>query len=118
MANLRRWYTYLNMTLQTTDVQVIGAELAIRWSDGGESFIAMERLRRSCPCAGCNGERDIMGNLYKSPEKPLVEQSFRLTGVSHVGGYALQPIWGDGHSTGIYSFEYLRRLAEPADSVK
>lgn len=98
------------MTLQTTDVQVIGAELAIRWSDGAESFIALEKLRRNCPCAGCNGERDIMGNLYKSPEKPLSGQSFRVVRVSPVGGYALQLVWGDGHSTGLYSFEYLRKL--------
>jgi DUF971 family protein len=28
----------------------------------------------------------------------------------------LQPIWGDGHNTGIYSFQYLRRLAQPVNS--
>jgi len=28
-----------------------------------------------------------------------------------VGGYAIQPVWADGHNTGIYSFEYLRRVA-------
>lgn len=29
-----------------------------------------------------------------------------------VGRYALQFIWSDGHRTGIYPFEYLRRIAE------
>jgi len=28
-----------------------------------------------------------------------------------VGGYAIQPVWADGHATGIYSFDYLRRIA-------
>jgi DUF971 family protein len=27
-----------------------------------------------------------------------------------VGGYAIQPVWGDGHATGIYSFDYLKRV--------
>jgi DUF971 family protein len=35
-----------------------------------------------------------------------------LAGFGMVGGYALQPHWADGHESGIYSFQYLRRLAE------
>jgi DUF971 family protein len=31
-----------------------------------------------------------------------------------VGGYALQLFWADGHSTGIFTFDYLRRLANLA----
>ncbi|HTA95201.1 MAG TPA: gamma-butyrobetaine hydroxylase-like domain-containing protein, partial [Verrucomicrobiae bacterium] len=38
------------------DIQQIGNELAVRWGDGGESFILLEKLRRACPCAGCKGE--------------------------------------------------------------
>ena len=40
------------------------------------------------------------------------DKSFELLGFDMVGGYALQPRWADGHSTGIYSFTYLRRLAQ------
>ena len=29
-----------------------------------------------------------------------------------VGGYAIQPVWADGHNTGIYSFDYLQRIAD------
>ncbi|HMD53902.1 MAG TPA: gamma-butyrobetaine hydroxylase-like domain-containing protein [Phycisphaerae bacterium] len=29
-----------------------------------------------------------------------------------VGGYAIQPAWADGHNTGIYSFDYLKRIAK------
>jgi DUF971 family protein len=43
------------------------------------------------------------------------DKSFELVGLDLVGGYALQPRWSDGHSTGIYSFTYLRRLAHHSD---
>jgi len=99
--------------LKPTDLQQIGAELAIKWDDGMESFIPLESLRRHCPCAGCQGERDIMGNLYKNPEQPYSPRAFVLTRILNVGGYAIQPVWGDGHSSGIYSFDYLQRLTAP-----
>ncbi len=86
--------------------------MAIKWEDGAESFIPLEKLRRACPCAGCKGEADIMGNLYKGPEQPLGSMSFQLRAVNRIGTYALQPVWGDGHNTGIYSFDYLRKVAE------
>lgn len=97
--------------MRPTDIQHIGEELAIKWEDGTENFITLEKLRRSCPCAGCKGEVDIMGNVYKNPEKPLLAASFRLVRIDPVGGYAVQPVWSDGHSSGIYSFEYLHRIA-------
>jgi DUF971 family protein len=98
--------------MRPADVQQIGEELAIKWEDGSESFLSLEKLRRACPCAGCKGEMDVMGNLHKNPERPLTPAAFRLVRLERVGTYALQPVWGDGHATGIYSFEYLRRAAE------
>lgn len=92
------------------DIQQIGEELAIKWDDGGETFIGLETLRRNCPCAGCKGEVDVMGNLYKNPDRPLKPESFRLVRVERVGGYGIQPVWADGHATGIYSYDYLRGL--------
>ncbi len=97
--------------MRPTDMQRIGEELAIRWDDGSESFVPLEKLRRACPCAGCKGEVDIMGNLYKNPELPLKPASFQLRSIANVGTYAVQFYWGDGHSTGLYSFDYLRRVA-------
>ena len=92
-------------------MQQIGGELAVKWDDGSESFISLEKLRRGCPCAGCKGEVDVMGNLYKNPEQPLSPKAFELARLEPVGTYAVQPGWADGHSTGIYSFDYLRRAA-------
>jgi len=98
--------------MKPLDLQQIGNELAVKWSDGSESFIPLQDLRRACPCAGCKGETDIMGNLYKNPEQPLTPQAFELRRIITVGGYAIQPVWADGHATGIFSFEYLRRVAD------
>jgi DUF971 family protein len=83
---------------------------SIKWDDGTESFVPLANLRRACPCAGCKGEMDILGNVYKNPDRPLAPNAFELTRIVRVGGYALQPVWADGHDSGIYSFEYLARL--------
>src|SRR6476619_3803782 len=100
------------MTLELQNVQLIGGEFAMRWNDGVESYLPLERFRRSCPCAGCGGEPDVLGNISR-PNVIYQNNSFELKGFSLIGGYALQPQWADGHNTGISSFQYLRRLAEP-----
>lgn len=97
--------------MRPQDIQQIGNELAIKWDDGGESFIPLETLRRCCPCAGCQGETDVLGKVYKNPAPALPAAAFELVRITGVGGYAIQPVWADGHATGIYSFDYLRQLA-------
>jgi len=52
-----------------------------------------------------------MGHLHKGPDQPLTPRSFQLMRIVNVGGYAIQPIWADGHATGMFSFDYLQRLA-------
>jgi DUF971 family protein len=98
--------------MRPKDIQQIGGELAIKWSDGGESFIPLEKLRRACPCAGCMGEMDIMGNVHKNPEQKFSSSTFELKRIISVGAYAIQPVWADGHATGIFSFDYLKRIAD------
>ena len=97
--------------MKPVDIQVIGEELAIKWDDGSESFVRLEVLRRACPCAGCKGEMDVMGNLHKGPEQSLSDKSFVLQQLVSVGGYAIQPCWSDGHAPGLYTYDYLRRIA-------
>ena len=96
--------------LLPTDIQQIGEELALAWNDGTESYLTLEAMRRACPCASCGGEPDVLGNLYR-PEVQYTGKSFELRGYQVIGGYALQPTWGDGHGTGLYSFDFLKRLA-------
>jgi DUF971 family protein len=101
------------MPLAPANLQQIGNELAIQWNDGTESYFNLELLRRACPCAACGGEPDVLGNVLR-PEVNYTEESFQLRSFDLVGGYAIQPRWRDGHNTGIYSFQYLRRLSSNA----
>ena len=99
--------------LEPTNVAVIGSELAIAWNDGTESYLSLETLRRACPCASCCGEPDALGNIAR-PEVHYTARSFQLGGWQLVGGYAFQPAWADGHATGLYRFNSLRKLAGTA----
>jgi DUF971 family protein len=93
------------------DVFFIGKELVIVWDDGKEDYIPLETLRRACPCAMCKGERDLMGNLYKGPDRPYTPASFQAISHRKVGGYALQIDWADRHNDGLYSWDNLREIA-------
>ncbi|MGI8437523.1 MAG: DUF971 domain-containing protein [Chthoniobacterales bacterium] len=97
------------MRLEPANVNLIGDELAIAWNDGVESYFALDFLRRACPCAACGGEPDVLGNISR-PDVSYSPESFVLQRWDYVGGYAIQPLWADGHRTGIYSYQYLRRL--------
>lgn len=103
------------MRLEPTNIQQIGNELAIQWNDGTESYLDLQFLRRACPCAACGGEPDVLGNILR-PNVSYADNSFDLADFQIIGGYAIQPRWADGHSTGIYSFHYLRRLSQPVTS--
>jgi DUF971 family protein len=100
----------MTQPLQPTAIQKIGGELAIAWNDATETYLPLEFLRRHCPCAACGGEPDVMGHIVR-PQVEFTTKSFDLAGWQVVGGYAIQPKWGDGHSTGIYSYKFLRNLA-------
>lgn len=83
-----------------------GTTLRILWRDGHESEYTPRYLRIACPCAGCVDE--MTGKrILRSEDVP--EDVYPLS-IEHVGRYALQFDWSDGHRTGIYPFEYLRRL--------
>lgn len=88
---------------------VIGDELALAWGDGQENYIKLSALREACPCAACQGEPDALGRVAK-PMMVHTERSFQALRMQQVGGYALQITWADGHSTGIYTYELLRKL--------
>jgi len=93
--------------------------LRITWSDGAIHEINSEVLRKGCPCAGC---REARGD--DSHAKPLTgkkrslsivqntaEDELSLKEIWGVGQYAIGIKWGDGHDSGIYTFDYLRELA-------
>ena len=84
-------------------------ELALSWNDGLEQYLQLELLRKSCPCAVCCGEPDVIGRGV-SPARDYKPNSFDLKSYEYVGGYALLFRWADGHASGIYSYRLLRSL--------
>ena len=96
----------------------IGDFLAVRWDDGSESVIPQEILRQNCPCALCAGEPDVTGAVRRPAHPPkLGPGSFELVGMERIGAYAVALTWGDGHQTGIYTWDMLRRLGDAADAA-
>lgn len=83
-----------------------GSELLISWKDGVVSQYVPRYLRLLCPCAGCVDE--MTGARTLRPE--MIDEGVYPAAIHYVGRYALQFMWSDGHSTGIYTFEYLREL--------
>ncbi len=95
------------------DIQLIGQEVAIVWDDGQESYFAFEKLRAASPSASNIGEVDVLGNRYGG-DGPRKFPGVQVLGWERVGNYALRFDFSDGHRTGLYSFDYLRRLAASA----
>jgi len=85
--------------------------IRITWADGHESQYLLDYLRKRCPCANCRNTQD--SPAAASPF-PMFQPAARLTGAEPVGRYAVQLLWSDGHSTGIYSFQYLREICSCA----
>jgi DUF971 family protein len=100
------------MRLEPSNIEQIGTELAIQWNDGSETFLPLRFLRTACPCAACGGEPDVLGDVVR-PNVSYSDRSFELRSWKLVGGYALQPIWGDGHESGHYNNKNMRRI-DPA----
>lgn len=78
----------------------------ITWNDGHFSSYPSWYLRENCMCAECveefTGKRKIgHGDIPSTVER---------NDVSQVGNYALGFLWSDGHQSGIYTFDYLRKL--------
>ncbi len=95
-----------------------GTGMAVEWADGHHSAWGFSWLRHACPCALCNEERTSTGRApgvpKPAPGGPLVmyQAPPRPAEVTKVGKYALRFKWNDGHESGIYSWEYLRRVCQ------
>jgi DUF971 family protein len=92
----------------------------IVWADGHTSHLDFPYLRENCPCATCNDEREkkaVLGGppLAPSAVLPMYKPKARALGATQVGNYAIQINFSDGHSTGIFSYDYLRTLCPCAD---
>jgi DUF971 family protein len=84
--------------------------LEMTFDDGLVCSLALEQVRRWCPCAACRGRRDQGGEAWEPRQDaaPLAVSDAELA-----GAWGLSIRWNDGHDTGIYPWASLRRWAEP-----
>jgi DUF971 family protein len=86
--------------------------IEIAWSDGVAAVYTPRLLRDACPCATCREKRaapaqpQLLQVLSAEEVAPL-----KVVGMQPVGQYAYSIEFSDGHSSGIYTLEYLRELA-------
>ena len=90
----------------------LSSGVQIEWTDGHHSDYALEYLRDRCPCATCTS-----GTHQAAPSSPfpMYKRVLKMEAAEPVGRYALQFKWNDGHSSGIYSFEHLRKICTCAE---
>lgn len=89
--------------------------MRIVWQDEHESIYDLAALRPHCPCAHCRGEMGVPGAVGEGTV--FSKEQTTLVDIHEVGRYALQPVWADGHQTGLYSFALLRSLC-PCDECR
>src|ERR1700690_1206936 len=83
----------------------------VAFSDGSHFELAYELLRVFSPSAEVRGHGP--GQEVLQTGKRQVE----IAALEPVGGYAVQPMFSDGHNTGIYSWDYLYWLGANRDAL-
>ena len=79
--------------------------------DGFEAELPNKALRAACPCAVCVDEHT--GEPLLDPA--TIPDDIRFSKINYLGNYAVSFEWSDGHTTGIYAWDYLRNLAQRAN---
>ena len=78
----------------------------LTFSDGVTAELGYDLLRGYCPCAGCQGHW-AEAVRYQRPAQPVEPAN-----ITPVGNYAVSFHWSDGHATGIYRFDFLRKIVD------
>src|SRR5215813_13317176 len=90
--------------------------IKIDWKDGHHSEYTLAYLRDECPCATCTGAHGTtpQKSNYSAPQLvnpfKMYTPTLKMRTVEPVGAYAIRIDWSDGHNTGIYSFDHLRKI--------
>ncbi|MBX7171813.1 MAG: DUF971 domain-containing protein [Pyrinomonadaceae bacterium] len=92
----------------TQIIEESDSEITIEWSDDKSFLYNASQLRRVCPCAGCVNE--WTGERMLKAES--VADDLTIKNINVVGRYALNFVFSDDHDTGIFSYKYLREIAE------
>jgi DUF971 family protein len=82
-----------------------GRILEVSFDDGGKIRLAAERLRVESPSAEVQGHSPSQKVIVRGKENVVI------VGVEPVGNYAVRLVFDDGHDTGLFTWDYLQKLA-------
>jgi DUF971 family protein len=85
--------------------------LEIAFSDGRTFRLPYEFLRVYSPSA------EVRGHGPGQEVLQVGKRAVEIRSIEPVGSYAVQPAFSDGHTTGIYSWDYLYELGENQDRL-
>ncbi len=85
--------------------------LEIAFSDGQRFKLPYEFLRVYSPSA------EVRGHGPGQEVLQLGKKNIEITQIDPVGAYAVQPVFSDGHDTGIYSWDYFYTLGVNQDEM-
>ena len=83
--------------------------VTVTYLDGYVAQFDLVSLRQGCPCATCRDLRERGEDGWPRPNSPV---PLRVEQADLHGAWGLNITWNDGHATGIYPFEMLRRWHE------
>ena len=89
-------------------------DVKIVWQDEHESVYPARELRLGCPCAGCVDEVTGTARLIATS----IPQDVHPLKIDLIGRYAISIQWSDGHNTGIYAYDRLRKMCPCCASSK
>jgi DUF971 family protein len=96
--------------LEPARIDVVRDEsVTLTFGDGYVARFDLHALRQGCPCATCRGQRDRGETVWPRPGSP---EPLRIEDARLHGAWGLAITWNDGHATGIFPFELLRRWHE------
>jgi len=84
-------------------LQLRTRQISITWQNDTVSVLPFERLRQCCPCAQCR--------QAARAGQPCVVMGVDVIEVLPFGANAVQLLFSDGHSRGIFPFPYLQNLS-------
>lgn len=86
--------------------------LHISYDDGADFDLPYPLLRLESPSAEVQGH-----GAGPKPPAPVISPDLQIDKAEPVGRYAVRLFFSDGHSSGLYTWAYLRQLGEKRDTA-
>jgi DUF971 family protein len=100
-------------TVRPTDIKLHQKSrlLEVAFDDGSQFKLSCEYLRVYSPSA------EVRGHAPGQEILQLGKENVNITHIEPVGSYAVTLYFDDGHSTGIYSWDWLHHLGTNQESL-